>query len=272
MLKHFVAIAIAVAVAAGCSSGSSNVQTVESPEPVGPTATTTTVEPSPTAQADTAANAANQYVVFFAKGDPASIAKMIPLTEPGSVAHAYAIHQRAVAQAQRAGGAADLGQGPAIPADTGYKLCDPDATSNCTVYDDFKALQNGKLVSFTVNGQPIEKRLISSKERDPQVLAAVSVQLISAYRTITTDNLLVTFEVKNGTKGEITVASYDSQYVDAAGQQAKAAENAGLTDLQSGAATVLLSSFPGVDVGGTITLEVFDGDFDTIATFKIPVQ
>lgn len=271
MLKHFVVTATLAVALAGCASEPSDVQTVGAAESVGP-ATTAPVELSPTPQVDTSASVAKQYMELFAKGDPASMAKMIPLAEPESAAHAYAVHQRAVAQAQRAGGVADLSQGPAIPTEGGYKLCDSDGASNCTVFDDFKALPSGKLVSFKVDGEPIEKRLISSKERDPQVISDVSVRLISAYRTVTTDNLLVTFEVKNGTSGGITVASYDSQYVDSAGQQAKAAENAGLTDLQAGASSVLLSAFPGVDAGGTITLEVFNGDFETIATFKIPVQ
>lgn len=268
MLKRpLAAVTLALALAA-CGAGSPDVETVQSAGPVGGSGSATpsaTIVPT----ADPGA-AARQYLEAFASGNATKMAAMLDLSEPGSAAHTYGQHQRALAEAIRAGGGLEEAQTVTVAGDS-IEVCFTGVDPSCGTFSDFQALPTGKLTSFTVDGTAIESRLLPAAERPAIGVADVSLRVISAYRTIQSDSLIVTLDVSNQSSRQVTVATYDADYVTPDGRQAKVAEAVGLTDVQAGASTFMAVVVPAADHGGTLSVDVFTSDFDTLGTVKIPV-
>ncbi len=206
----------------------------------------------------------------FATGNATKMRAMADLAEPGSAAHAYAIHQQAVAATQQAAGVPDEPQ-TMTTRDGGFEVCNMGEESVCGIYDGFQALPNGKLTSFMVDGKPIDSRLLPSGERAPVRLGAVEVRVVSAYKTIQSESLFVTLEVRNGGTVGVSVAPFEATYVSAQGQQSKTNDVFGVTEVQPGATGPLAVVFPDADPGGTLVLEVTTEDYDELGTLRLPV-
>lgn len=268
-MKRALLVTVLVVGLAGCSGDSPNVETVDEAAPVG--ASQEPASEPPTAEAPSADAAAKQYMEAFASDDATKMATMVELAEPGSAAHTYALHQKALAEAFRASGTPSQPQSLTVEGGS-IILCAMGEQADCGTYSDFKALPNGRLESFTVNGLDIGSRLLPSGERAPVSIGGVEVELVSAYRTAQSDKLIITATATNASEGQVTLASYDADYVTAAGQQAKATAHVGLTDIQAGASTPFAVVVDAVDAGGVLSIEVFTSDFDTIGTLRIPIQ
>lgn len=83
-------------------------------------------------------------------------------------------------------------------------------------------------MTFLVNDIPLESRLLPAGDRAPVAAAGVSLRLITAYRGIQSDTLIITLEAANQTESEATFATYDADYLGPTGKQAKAAQAVGL--------------------------------------------
>lgn len=269
----FVVPALVLAMSACSSGGGPNVETVDEPARVGAAESTA---PSPTAtptlEAESADVAAKKYLEAYASGDATKMALMAELSEPGSAAHTYALHQRAFAEAIRAEGSANDPQSVTVDGNR-ISLCGMGEEPECGVYANFTAVPSGKLASFTVNDLPIESRLLPHSDRAPVSVGGVEVKLISAYRTAQSDTLIMTLRATNSTASEVTVAAYDATYVSAAGEQVKPVGYVGSSDLQAGATTSLAIAFEATDPGGVLSLEVFETEnFDEIGTLRVPIK
>ncbi len=271
-MKRLVVVSTLIFAMSGCSSSGPNVETVDKPEPVGVATKAPTRTPTPTPTPESATAAAKQYLEAFASSDATKMAAMVALSEPGSAAHTYALHQRALAEAFRAAGAPYDPQSVTVDGDT-IELCGIGEEPDCGVYAGFKAMPSGKLATFTVNGLPIESRLLPAGDRAPVSVGGVQLQLISAYRAAQSDNLIITFRAKNDGASQVTVATYDATYVSASGEQTKSSYYVGTDELQPGASTSLAVAFAATDPGGVLTVEVFEStSFDGIGTIRVPVE
>lgn len=222
---------------------------------------------------------AKQYLEAFSTGIPASMDAMIALAEPGTAAHAFAVHQRMVAAADQAQGLTVKGPGPQSITVSGQliELCDgPGEDATCAAFAGFKALPNGKLVTFTVDGTPIDTRLLLVADRPVVSAGGVSARVVTAYRSIQTDILEVTLEVRNGTTQAVTIRDGNASYVTARGQQGRFGrfgQTGDSTDLQPGASVPVTVTVPGEDPGGTLTVDVDRASTnEQIGSLRLPVR
>ncbi len=222
---------------------------------------------------------AKQYLEAFSTGIPASMDAMIALAEPGTAAHAFAVHQRMVAAADQAQGLTLKGPLPQSITVSGQliELCDgPGEDATCAAFAGFKALPNGKLVTFTVNGTPIDTRLLLAADRPVVSAGGVSARVVTAYRSIQSDILEVTLEVRNDRTQAVTIRDGNASYVTAGGQQGRFGrfgQTGDSTDLQPGASVPVTVTVPGEDPGGTLTVDVDSaGTNNKIGSLRLPVR
>lgn len=276
-LERLLAVGVLILLT-GCGGGGGSdagpaTRTVESPGPVGPSVSSSpSPSPSPSPSVDPA-QAARRYIEALATGSADKMQAMIELAAPGSSAQAYAVHQQAQAAAAQAEGIAP--EPNPVTARAGVlEICRPGFESSCSTFGDFQVLPNGQVVSFTIDGKSIESRLIPVADRPAVAAAGVSARLVSAYRSVQTEELVVAFEVRNDTSREVTAVTGETRYVGTSGRQSRA-RTAGNTvvDVQPGALVPLLVFFPEADPGGTLTVVIEDAATnEDIASLKLPVK
>jgi hypothetical protein len=250
-----------MAVAAGCS-GDDGVEVTEATDGADETvaSTTTPIVDDPSAGAEA-------YMRAFSTNDPTEMQAMIRQSEPGSPARAYAIHQQASV-------AAFPQQDPPDTVSVNEDTIDLEATPNegepyTTTYGDFEVdPDSGRLVSFSVNGESLDGRIVVGGQ--PVSSNGVTVTPVSAYRTVTGDVLNVNVEVANGTDGPFSAGAGNSSYVNADGSQVQTTYWGGPNDVQAGANAAFSIDFERSDLGGTLFYSGFLDDFRTEASFQVP--
>jgi len=104
----------------------------------------------------------------------------------------------------------------------------------------------------------------------------VSARVVTAYRSIQSDILEVTLEVRNGRTQAVTIRDGNASYVTAGGQQGRFGrfgQTGDSTDLQPGASVPVTVTVPGEDPGGTLTVDVDSASTnDEIGSLRLPVR
>jgi hypothetical protein len=255
-------VSAALFVAAGCGDdGVAVTEATDSPEDTATNTTTTTVVEDPSA-------AAEDYFRAFASSRDPEIEQMERLSEPGSRAHAYAVHQIAVVRSS-----AQL-EDPAeitVNEDTiDLRSLDENGEPYTTTYGDFEVdPDSGKLVNFTVNGESLESRLVVGGQ--PASANGITVSPVSAYETITSDRLWVVVDVSNAAGQPFASAVHQADYVNRDGSQQTAAEYAGPDEIQAGATATNLMIFNSSSPGGTLFFEGYLDDFGTEVRVEVAI-
>ncbi len=232
----------------------------------GSATTSTTVAPEATG-----GEAVRAYFEAFATSDPQKMrAGMLPVSAPGSAAALYAIHQAAFAEAQIAGGIPVAEDSVKFSTDK-VETCTKNPLTQeetCGGFTNFVVNEAGLLSDFDSSGKTISARLGASDASETLAVGA-TVRFVSAYRTGQSDDLSVVLEVTSGLT-ETTVLISSASYVGADGKQVNAAYSAGPYELKPGAKAYYATSFPGADLGGVVSVDVQDAEYNSgTATFPI---
>ncbi len=235
-------------------------------------------EPAVTKQADTTTTTAAEsqakdgeavraYFEAFASGDAERMrAEMLPVSAPGSAAALYAIHQAAVAESLAAGGVPGIEESVTFSDDkvtSCFKNPISQEDEDCGDFTNFIVNDAGLLTDFDSNGQTVSSRLGKSDSSEAVAMGA-TVKFVSAYKAGSNDDLVIVVEVAAGPT-ETTVGNYSASYVGGDGKQLTASTSTGPSDLKPGARAYYGMVFSGGDLGGTVSVEVFDADYNAAA-------
>lgn len=221
------------------------------------------------AAAEKKANAAAATGYFEALGtdDPAQMKKALEFAKPGSNAAAYATYLTATTQAGQDGGQ-PLAQNTVKPITGGYALCqelEAGKTAkgeDCSQYTAIK-YEAGKLVSFSPGGtteaRPLDDRIILGKASAKPLGSVADVKFVAAYESIS-GALVVVLEMEAKKDFSISNATYI-----AGGRQTATAGVGGPTELKSGVTAGLSANFQGAHLGGKVTVDAYDSNYDKIS-------
>jgi hypothetical protein len=256
MRRLSVTIPLLLLAMAGCSANpvpASDTSVMPVPE-VTQGSTTPRAEPTQTAEPVDA----TEYFTALASNDEDTMEGAQDLAAPKSLAAAYALHLTTTAAAELDGGSV---REPDVLNVNGndYEDC-PVTEDKCTTWSDVK-FSGGKVSSFTVNGVDISKRISVGSGDWVRAGNLGQVRFISSYQSVASKALFVTFEFKSGNE-KVTLNLGGATYRDPSGRQADATGYAGPDDLDADSSARGFSTFQGAKPGGTVTLNLYDDDFN----------
>ncbi|MEM8621304.1 MAG: hypothetical protein AAGF73_16425 [Actinomycetota bacterium] len=262
---------------AGCSSDDSSSAPIQTstPDTTSQGAATTTEPPisvATTLVAPTSTTSTSTTSSAVPSGDPLAYVEaitndtydeldaMLAEVAPDGPAAWYGLHQLAVRTALSDAGLDSLiGEQTVDQRGDAVTHCmSGDATidDECLEFTDF-IVDDGLLYTFSVDGVQIDDRL--GVGGDPDSAAGVEASVVTSYRSIESDLLLVVVEVTAATPANLSLSG--STYVDPDGRQMSATQSVGPSDLQQGATALAIVGFAQADPGGTLVIEVSSDDF-----------
>jgi hypothetical protein len=192
--------------------------------------------------------------------DVGDLKHAMKLSEPGSIAEAYAGYFLGAANASIDGGYPLAGDLP-IKVDGGYKACTGKGEDACVTWADVEG-RDGKIVNFTINGKELGPRISAGTGKSVDAGSLGQVKLLYAYQSVQSGGMFVVAEVRSGA-APITIGSYQATYRSREGRQSTAAETTGPTELAAKSLATIVLSFPNAEPGGTVTIPMFSEDFMT---------
>lgn len=218
-----------------------------------PPTTSTTIPPSTTRPPSTAVEpmtAIDTYFETLASRSASRSIDMLASAAPDSPAENYARHQIAVRDIL----------GPATPGSatrsaSSATVCTtptPEREIVCTEFGDL-VTDNDLLRSFSVEGQPVEALVVV--DGPPAVVGDVTVRVNSAYRSPTSNALLVVLEVDNESGEDFEIFGFSAEYrPDDARGPVLVDGSWGTGTTPAGETSQLLLRIPDVSLHGTILL------------------
>lgn len=173
-------------------------------------------------------------------------------SEPDSPADLYAEY---FAEATRAGFGGDASF---REVDGGADLC---SDNGCTEYRDFRLNDDGEIVTFSVDGQPLNERIVGGS--DPATAGSVTVTRRMSYESAG-GALFIVFDIMNEGDTPVSSGGYSSTYVGSDGRQVSASGNALTNDVAPGAIATDVVVFEGADPGGTVHFIVYNEGFNEV--------
>jgi hypothetical protein len=142
----------------------------------------------------------------------------------------------------------------------GYKVCDPQKES-CVTFTAFRT-QRSKLVTFSVDGKPLDQRLRVLNQSATDGPLTFSTRW--AYVT-NTDQLRLIVDVRNDGDRPLLPTAYDSVWIDANGRQhmnnlAGVAEAAPEVNAKATGTMTLSFDNPEEQIGGRVVLKAYDNN------------
>jgi len=260
-LKSVLVCMCGVLLLTGCGAGT-KATTVTTSAPVATvtqSATpTTTASGSPATTASgiviASAKTMKSYIDAEASADANVMREGLELAAPNSAAYLYLDHVANMAEAALDGGR-PYRKGAVTPVgDDAFKTCNDLADEKtCTTLGDFRMDAAGKLVDLTVNKQPIASRLTAGSS-EAVTSGGAKFTFLTAYETVTSDQLIVTVEVETGAK-PIWVYTSKASYRGPDGKKRAATSAGGPTDIDAKSNTVVYMGFASIKAGGKVTLE-----------------
>ncbi|MBU1801465.1 MAG: hypothetical protein KKA97_04340 [Actinobacteria bacterium] len=201
--------------------------------------------------------------------DVGDLQSAMELTEPGSIAEAYVGYILGSANAAIDGGLPIEGTEP-DKVDGGYESCPTEVEDDCVTWADVEG-RDGKVVTFTVNGEELDERLSAGSGREVAAGDLAAMTLMYAYQSVQSDALFVVAEVTSN-DAPVTIATYDATYRSPTGRQSTAAQSAGPSDLAADSTATVVVAFPNAEPGGTASVSFFSEDFMTEAVAALETR
>lgn len=220
-------------------------------------APTTTTEPEVTGP-----DVAGVFEDLFS-GNISRMDRSLGQITPGSAAFWYARFQIDFESAKADAGFRSSEQSQVRKVDDGFDVC---VRSDCARYSAVELSDEG-LSRFEVDGFDITPRMGVAAE--PVTIGPVTLSILTSYRTVSSDELVVNFEIS--TTEPIRVPVYSSSYTDPTGRSVSNSEYVGETELAASSRRLYSAVFSRSDPGGRFILEVYNEDFRTIANFDVVV-
>lgn len=203
--------------------------------------------PDPPSEEDVEAyfEAASTYSVI-------GLDRAVDLTQTDSVAEAYATYLRGYANASLDGGV-PLSGSLAVRTDDGYESC---SSAGCVTWRNIRG-RHGRIGAFSVNRESLEGRIavVDGAEVSAGELAEVTV--LSVYRSVTSGDLDVVAEVSSH-DASIRLGLYQATYLSPGGRDLMSTSFVGPSRLPPRSMATVVMSFPDAEIGGTVTLPVFN--------------
>jgi hypothetical protein len=198
--------------------------------------------------------AVRSYGEALAATAPDTVREGLKLTAPNSVAYRYLEHMTNMSEVSAEAEPSD----PARPAlsvgDDGFKFCTiPSNDFSCTTYGDFTVNQDGKLVDFTIDKQPVGPHLIVISGQ-PVTVGGVKFTVLSAYRSIMANVLVVSVKVESGTEA-ITTNPKLWLYRGPDGKQVAARDSSGAVYVIARSSAIVGINLGSMKAGGSITVD-----------------
>ncbi|MEP7016731.1 MAG: hypothetical protein ABI899_01770 [Actinomycetota bacterium] len=197
--------------------------------------------------------AVKSYGQALAATAPASVREGLKLTAPNSAAYRYLEHMASMSEVP----AEALPTAPPLAAlpvgEDGFKFCTiPSNDFSCNTYSDFTVNQDGKLVDFTIDKQPVGPRL-TVVSGQPVTVGDVKFTLMSAYRSIASSVLVVSVKVESGAEA-ITTNPRQWSYRGPDGKQATAVDSSRATLVIARSHVIVGMNLGMAKTGGYLTL------------------
>jgi hypothetical protein len=120
-----------------------------------------------------------------------------------------------------------------------------------------------------VEDKPVASRLAIGDGNPVRAQGGVRVTYLTSYKSIQSDAVFVTARVRTG-EAPISANIYTAIYRSPDGKQRTAADASGPYELGANSNAIIYMAFPGVEFGGTVTL---DGCLDQcIEQFKVDIR
>ncbi len=265
MTRTAAVVVLAMALVSGCASDDEP-KTVKDKKVV-PPVSQESESPSPSAQESTAAAAdARDYFEAIAERDVDGIREAAKSAAPDSPAYVYATHQANVIEADLDGGqsrdAADL-----VVAGGEYQMCE---SGNCITFADVEQNESGQVVSFSIDGKPVDG-LLSQGNGKAVTAGGAKFTFLTAYTSVQSKALFVALKVQTG-NNDININVFTAKYRDPSGKTREATSAGGPIELEADSNALVYSAFLGVKPGGVMTLDGCVSDCNSTYEVKIKTR
>lgn len=264
MVRTIVAAVVILGAAAGCSDGRNGWGTANETSTPLPTVTRAGDDPTETADADETAvetpdemtragNAIADVVAALADTDPETLRSALESTEEDSLAYTYLAHRANIFEAGLDGGQQLWPPRTVEQIEDGFRLCDIVDSTICTDITWFEWSDAG-VTEFLIDGERLEGRLAAGAG-STATSGTVTAEFLTSYLSIQSGALFVTVSVASG-DGPAEVMTYSATYRSPDGRQRRVADFYGPWQLGPSSTATVALAFPGVEPGGSVTIEV----------------
>ncbi|MEO8519463.1 MAG: hypothetical protein ABI438_09770 [Dermatophilaceae bacterium] len=196
--------------------------------------------------------AVKSYGQALAGRSPAAVREGLHLTAPNSVAYRYLQHMANTTDPALLAGTPDPKLTPMPVGDDAFKFCTiPDNEFSCSTYR-FTVNQDGKLVDFTINKQPVGPHF-TVVSGQPITLGGVRFTLLTAYETMAGGHLVLSLKVESGAEA-ITTSPQTWTYRSPDGRPVPVWGASGPTYVVARSSVIVWMSFESAKSGGSITV------------------
>lgn len=149
----------------------------------------------------------------------------------------------------------------------GFEICEEfEGEETCASYADFIG-ESGKIQSFSIEGTPVDERLLMGAGTEVEGPAGSSVEFVAAYENASGTHLFVSFELRSGDRAlDYPSASYRSTE----GRQSQADGTQGSLSLAPESMSHYMASFPGAELGGELLLDLYGPEVQGEETVVVP--
>lgn len=214
----------------------------------------------------------DKYFELIGTASEASLKEAASIAAPDSVAGAYATHLQYLAVTNNAAGYPV--ESEKLPkSDKGFKLCDlngDDDRSDCAYYSDFET-EGGKIASFSANEKSLKGRVVLGAGDPIKAGDLARVRFLSAYQSPFSDTLFINVEVKSFDQAVSTgVGSAD--YRRPNGRQVTTSGYEGDYEIGADSLVTNYMTFPGSEIGGEVSFDVNNSDYNQTHKIKIKTK
>jgi hypothetical protein len=214
--------------------------------------------------------AATTFFEHLGSEQPDRLETALDMSADDSIAHAYATHRLALANAAADDGTPTDG-GSVKRKGSGYRYCAvPDDPTSCYVWADIQA-RDGKIASFTVDGEELGSRLSVGSGTPVKAGKVGTVDLLTAYHSVTGDSVFVTMLVRSADL-DISVGHLSATYRSPSGRQTEASDAIGPSDLGANSNGHVVAIFNGAEPGGEVKFDLDSADYEHSATVKLKTR
>ncbi|MEC3895717.1 hypothetical protein [Nocardiopsis sp. LDBS1602] len=212
---------------------------------------------------------ATEYMMALARfDDPEAMRRGTALAVEDSAAHLYLRHFAQVAAALDEAG--EIPDAASVEPDAdGFEVCPAEpAPGTCARFTDFTT-EEGLVTGFRIDDIDPGERLVSAQDTTAGS-AGVEARLITAYRSITRDDLVVTAEFTTTDDADLDLPG--ASYTTTDGERRRASEAIGDHHLEGGRTTQTMLAFPaGTPLGGRLAVGGCLAECSSRVDLEIPV-
>ena len=255
----------------GCSDDepepASGVKSADVPAGTTPEETASPEVPTPASDPDLPFHGdVRAFVEAITSNNTASIDNAFDLTIEGSLAHAYAIYLAIVSGSEFG----TQEQAAVTSIDGGFKACYPSAPDDCDEFTNFDGF-DGLIVDLAVNGEPLRGNILIGHDKPQRAGGLGTIELVAA-RVTTDGNLFVVLKVRSAAH-RIQTASASSLHRNSDGRQIEANGSLfGPSELGPRSSGTVLISYPGSELGGTLTFPLYADDLSVEQAVTIQLK